>query len=202
LLNSAWEECPATTVKLILNLGNVRSDGAGKQDRANFYRALLWLYDLYPKTFLKNVGLIGKHSSYKCLLDILVYVFHDSEEMADAIKNQTTKTASSAAATGAAKTPVIKSNDKAALQAPLKAVNITNITAVQDKYAYDTRLSDLAAHQARKKGIREAANKKTRRDAKKDRRIELWKAFAASIGKDLKDLRIQRPYAEYQNQMQ
>ena len=52
MLESAWNENPQLALRIIFNLGNVRG---GKQDRVNYYRALSWLYERYPSTFLLNL---------------------------------------------------------------------------------------------------------------------------------------------------
>ena len=76
-LEAAWDEDPLLCVKIIFNMGNVRRGGGGKQDRTNFYRSMVGLWRVSPQTVVANVGLIPRHTSLKCLLDILMFIVHD-----------------------------------------------------------------------------------------------------------------------------
>ena len=78
LLEKAWNENPELALRLIFNIGNVRG---GKQDRANYYRALTWLYEEYPLTFFLNLREIPKHSCLKCLLNLLMFLTHPESEI-------------------------------------------------------------------------------------------------------------------------
>lgn len=77
MLESAWNENPQLALRIIFNLGNVRG---GKQDRVNYYRALSWLYERYPSTFLLNLKEIPKHSCLKCLLNLLMFFTHPDSD--------------------------------------------------------------------------------------------------------------------------
>merc|ERR1712115_118454 len=61
----AWDDDPDLALKVLFNFGNVRKDGGGKNDQKNFLRAMIWLWDNYPKTFLLNVHMIQEHTSLK-----------------------------------------------------------------------------------------------------------------------------------------
>lgn len=87
-LEDAWQEDPHLTMKIIFNLGNVRKDGAGKQDRLNFYYSVLWLWKERPECVLMNVRLIHQHTSLKCLLDILMYIVHMDQDTPFSLDNQ------------------------------------------------------------------------------------------------------------------
>ena len=76
-IEKAWNSNPQICLRLLFNLGNVRKDGNGKMDRKNFYRSLLWLARENPKTFLRNLAMIPRHSSLKCLLNIVMLVIHE-----------------------------------------------------------------------------------------------------------------------------
>eukprot|EP00961_Rhodomonas_salina_P277811 3753967-Rhodomonas_salina.1 len=80
LCEAAWYEDSQMALALIFQLGNTRKNCAGKQDRKNFYRAMLWLYENHPKTFLRNLKHVHKHSSLKCLLDLLMFVMHKDND--------------------------------------------------------------------------------------------------------------------------
>ena len=75
-LEKAWAESAEFTMKIIFNLGNVRKDGGGKQDRQNFYFSMLWLWKKNSDLVVRNARLIHQHTSLKCLLDILMYIVH------------------------------------------------------------------------------------------------------------------------------
>ena len=68
LLGSAWAEDATTTTRLIFQLGDPRK---GKSDKPNFYRAMMWLWQHHPETFLQNLQLIPQHCYNKALLDLL-----------------------------------------------------------------------------------------------------------------------------------
>ena len=68
LLGSAWAEDATTTTRLIFQLGDPRK---GKSDKPNFYRAMMWLWQHHPETFLQNLQFIPQHCYYKALLDLL-----------------------------------------------------------------------------------------------------------------------------------
>ena len=87
-LENAWQEDPLLTMKIIFNLGNVRKDGAGKQDRLNFYYSVLWLWKKRPECVLNNVRLIHQHTSLKCLLDILMHIVHMDQDTQFNLDNQ------------------------------------------------------------------------------------------------------------------
>jgi len=80
-LSDAWEECPRTALQLIFNLGNVRQGGGGKQDRTNFFRALMWLWREHADAFLVNVEEIHAHGSLQCLVDVFMYIVHENIEI-------------------------------------------------------------------------------------------------------------------------
>ena len=77
MLPECWEEDCSTTLALIFNIGNVRG---GKQDKTNFYRAMLWLWEEHPETFLLNLKQIPEHTSIKCVLDLLMYIIHKNQD--------------------------------------------------------------------------------------------------------------------------
>ena len=76
LLAAAWEEDQALALKLVFQTGSVRRGSGGKQDRHNYYRGLMWLYDYQEATFFKNIKEIHKHTSLKCLLNVLMFATH------------------------------------------------------------------------------------------------------------------------------
>lgn len=77
LLSEAWAEDPPNTLRLIFQLGNCRKGQAGKLDRVNFVRALLWLWNKDPETLLLNLQEIVEQGCYKTLLDFLQAVLHE-----------------------------------------------------------------------------------------------------------------------------
>ena len=79
LLEAAWSEDKLTCLKIIFNMGNVRKDGGGKQDRRNFYSSLLWLWRKHPTNVLTNIHLLHQHASLKCLLNVFMYIVHLEE---------------------------------------------------------------------------------------------------------------------------
>merc|ERR1719244_153823 len=79
-LENAWNESPDVTLRIIFNLGNVRKDGAGKQDRTNFYRSILWLWRKDEESVIRNAALIHRHASLKCLLNLYMYIVHIDED--------------------------------------------------------------------------------------------------------------------------
>uniref|UniRef100_A0A7S4DK63 DUF2828 domain-containing protein n=1 Tax=Lotharella globosa TaxID=91324 RepID=A0A7S4DK63_9EUKA len=77
-LELAWAEDPLITLRAIFQLGDVRK---GKQQRDHYYRSLMWLYRHHPDTFLLNAEFIPKHSSLKCLLNMLMYICHEDSSL-------------------------------------------------------------------------------------------------------------------------
>lgn len=80
LLKNAWTEESLTCLKIIFNMGNVRRDGGGKQDRRNFYKSLVWLWRQHPENVLANIHLVHRHASLKCLLNVFMYLVHLEEK--------------------------------------------------------------------------------------------------------------------------
>lgn len=76
LLAAAWEEDAHLALRLVFQTGSVRRGSGGKQDRHNYYRGLMWLFDYQEATFFANVKEIHKHTSLKCLLNILMFATH------------------------------------------------------------------------------------------------------------------------------
>ena len=75
LLDAAWRENAADTLKLIFQTGNARANDGGKMDRENFYLCLMWLWRRHPDTLLLNLRAIPAHACLKDLLELLTGVF-------------------------------------------------------------------------------------------------------------------------------
>eukprot|EP00931_Biecheleriopsis_adriatica_P088146 TRINITY_DN62523_c0_g1_i1.p1 TRINITY_DN62523_c0_g1~~TRINITY_DN62523_c0_g1_i1.p1 ORF type:complete len:1304 (+),score=207.16 TRINITY_DN62523_c0_g1_i1:34-3945(+) len=71
LLEDAWQEDPEVCLKLIFHLGAARK---GKQDRWNFYDAMLWLWEKSPATVLLNLERVEPTVYWKSLLEILARI--------------------------------------------------------------------------------------------------------------------------------
>lgn len=80
LLEEAWDENPLLTLKVIFQLGDPRF---GKGDRRNFYKCLLWLYQLHHPTLLKNLHHLKRFSCYKAMLDLLVLAARGPDALDD-----------------------------------------------------------------------------------------------------------------------
>eukprot|EP00961_Rhodomonas_salina_P162815 2193223-Rhodomonas_salina.1 len=89
LCRAAWAEDAALCLDLIFWMGSVDCEseqsesneggdkkGRERMQRFTFYRAMLWLFNHHPETFLLNTYFIPKHASLGALLDLLMFVFH------------------------------------------------------------------------------------------------------------------------------
>ncbi len=83
-----------TCLKIIFNLGNVRKDGGGKQDRRNFYQSLLWLWRKHPENVLANIRLLHQHASLKCLLNVFMYIVHLEKDSVEKLEGEAAAAAS------------------------------------------------------------------------------------------------------------
>ena len=74
LLAHAWmaPRGPDSVVKLIFQLGNVRTDGGGQRNSHFFLLGYLWLLQHFPATALHNLHRVPKHTCLKHLLDIVM----------------------------------------------------------------------------------------------------------------------------------
>jgi len=68
---AAWEENPDHCVRLIFHMGDVRQ--GGKMDKELYYRALMWMYRTKPKSFVRNLQFVPRHSVFKDLLNLLMF---------------------------------------------------------------------------------------------------------------------------------
>ena len=96
LLAHAWmaPRGPDSVVKLIFQLGNVRTDGGGQRNSHFFLLGYLWLLQHFPSTALHNLHRVPQHTCLKHLLDIVMLamdaVAHgcDFFEVAEAMQAQ------------------------------------------------------------------------------------------------------------------
>eukprot|EP00961_Rhodomonas_salina_P115166 1550137-Rhodomonas_salina.1 len=89
LCAAVWNEEPALCLALIFWMGSVdaaseeresnecgEDKGRERMQRFTFYRAMLWLFNTHPETFLLNVCFVPVHASLGALLDLLMFTFH------------------------------------------------------------------------------------------------------------------------------
>lgn len=91
LCSAAWKEDANLCLSIVFWLGSLDSaseqrerfeqgdeKGSQRQRRFTFYRAMLWLFNCQPKTFLLNACLIPVHTSLTALLDILMFTLNQA----------------------------------------------------------------------------------------------------------------------------
>lgn len=77
LLTNSWSTNPLLTLKLLFQIGDVRS---GKNDRYNFILALTWLHINNPNVLHKNVHLIPEFTCWKDLFILLIAAEEQKDE--------------------------------------------------------------------------------------------------------------------------
>jgi hypothetical protein len=88
LLDAAWKADPRVTLSLIFNIGGCHKGNGGKSDKHNFVRALLWLSDHHPETFLANLCYVQDHGCVRTLLDLVVYKTHVGKHEHDLLASE------------------------------------------------------------------------------------------------------------------
>ena len=71
LVETAWSEDPALTLKLIFHLRDARK---GKGAILEFHYCLLWLHNHHPKTLIANVPFIPQHGYWKDLCSLIKFI--------------------------------------------------------------------------------------------------------------------------------